>query len=695
MLALGVGVAVPAVQASLGPHGISIDPCRTCHETASGSPTIRGWSGGVPAGVTGPWAARTLSVLCYMCHETTQLHGAHDMSANAYAAGSHGNVFASVPKDPDGSPQTITTTLPYGTLPNLECTSCHNVHRYEDRPYSNRATVALLCNECHAGRMNPTPLRGAANTRTLGGRTYSTHPTTVAVVDTARANLKALADVQATNLAKVVAAAPAYALGGHLVSPTGDSGALDCGTCHAVHGPAQGTPGLLDLLAINNATGASGSALCNGCHEGGAGSANGVGAINPSDHPIEDAVGTAFYPVGAALPTNWTVAGGQVDRGAQPFFTTGVTGTPACSSCHDTHGGVGGTALLRGPLPTAVWGVMSYDDWCFACHAAAAVLPPAHHSVSKNLATPADPIDSQLSCGDCHGPAGTTNWTAHNGFWAWPVPVADHTSGLCLACHAAADPTDLVAPALKGQTFNESGTIFPSRHGTVRGSASHYLGPDSNEFAGVALKLDQWTGGVNPGYFSTYGGSGATGGGSTAPTGTDVICESCHSVLWNDGRVNPASYPSASTLKSGWQSNLLLERYEDDPPGTGTGTGANAVGSALCTGCHKATGNHHPQTGELVPLSGLPLRTGPGSFADQTSAPVGGGLAPGTLSYPIVNALDCDSCHRPHSADTDSDVSAAAHGSGTSVDGRPTRHILEVDGTGHRYSDLCAECHLQ
>jgi len=197
------------------------------------------------------------------------------------------------------------------------------------------------------------------------------------------------------------------------------------------------------------------------------------------------------------------------------------------------------------------------------------------------------------------------------------------------------------------------------------------------------------------GFFSSYGAPNTGGGGKTAPAAAGaIICESCHDILSNDGVAHPASYPASTTPPSwltriaGWKSNLLLEPYEDDPPGTGAGAGANAIGSALCTGCHTKIGYHHPLTGEIVPLSGVQLRTGAGSYADQLSGP-------GTLSYPSPNQMDCDSCHRPHRANTDSDVAAAPHGASTSSDGRPTRHILEVDGPAHRYSDLCNECHLR
>jgi hypothetical protein len=384
------------------------------------------------------------------------------------------------------------------------------------------------------------------------------------------------------------------------------------------------------------------------------------------------------------------------DSGASALYGPVATATPTCQSCHDTHGGIENTPLLRGPQASGAWAPLSYNDWCFACHSAALVTPLGHHSVINNHSVAlGNPFDSQLVCGDCHGPAGSTGWGAHNGFWTWSVAVSAADSAFCEACHSAADPTDLVVPSLlnKGHDLTEPAN-FPATHGTPRGGASHYLGPDSGEFAGVAPKVSAWSG---TGYFSSYGAPNTGGGGNVAPVSAgEIICESCHNILYNDGQKNPGNYTSA--LAAGWQSNLLLQRYEDDLPGTGSGSGPYAVGSELCTGCHDpATAIHHPITGypALVPLSGLVLRTGAGSFADQTSAPIGGGAAPGTLSYPQANQLDCDSCHRPHRGDNDSDVAAAAHGPGTSSDGRPTRHILEVDGPGHRFSDLCAECHAR
>lgn len=697
MLAFVPGLAGVARSADLGPHlqpPGNLDPCKVCHDTASSDPRIRGWAV-TGIGASG-WSAKPISYMCYMCHQGTPLYGAHNMSANAYADTSHGYVVAQVPREPEGSLQGSRyrsvgqSLLPYTATGELECTSCHNVHSSANRPFSHRATIPELCEGCHQGRAND-----AAATALPGeSRDYSTHPTQRAIAGTPRANLKVDAEVDPKFLVPFNAA-PNWALGGHLSA--GASGTIVCSTCHAVHGPVLGTPGLKDLLAIDNETSvgtAEPSRLCEGCHFGGAAGEQ-VGSVvlqadlaagEYSDHPIDAVVNRSFYPTGAVLPAAWeNGTTPNVDRGSQPFYL-GLT--PVCSSCHDIHGGIADSPLARGPQPTDGWGAMNYGDWCFACHTAAQVLPVAHHSVINTLSTAlGDPFDSLLTCGDCHGPAGTRNWTAHNGFWKWAVVPARNDSAFCLACHTASDPTSFAAAGLKGQSF-AAPVGFPSTHGTTRGAASHYLGPDSNEFPGVDPKITAWS----SGYFSSYGAPNTGGGGDVAPTAAgEIICGSCHQILFNDGRANPGSYTTPVTalsrLRAGWQSNLLLEPYADDSPGTGDGTGAAGVGAALCTGCHAKSGNHHPQTGDIVPLSGLALRTGAGSYADKAGAP-------GTLSYPNPNQLDCDSCHRPHRADDDSDVAGAVHGSGTSTDGRPTRHILEIDGANHRYSpDLCAECH--
>ena len=53
-------------------------------------------------------------------------------------------------------------------------------------------------------------------------------------------------------------------------------------------------------------------------------------------------------------------------------WPSGAAAEVTCSSCHDVHGGVAGTSLLRQGGNTA-------DGWCFSCHDASLALIPAYH----------------------------------------------------------------------------------------------------------------------------------------------------------------------------------------------------------------------------------------------------------------------------------------------------------------------------
>jgi hypothetical protein len=560
-----------------------------------------------------------------------------------------------------GLPYTFTNAV----ATDIDCTTCHNVHNNNFPPFSmkgaaiNGLDFSPLCKSCHAGRANPGSV-GAANSFAIGGTSYSTHPTDVGVTD--------IPDNKDTRFVAVdsrmsrTTTVAAWNLGGKRVDGLA-GGNISCQTCHAVHGDESSGGHYDDLLAIPNvATHATAAAttLCTGCHGnpyGGAVNTVGTG----TDHPSDGNTGKTFYPTGAwasgsGVPAAWTGAA-HFDSGATPF-TPASNQTPACSSCHDSHGGVAGSSLLYGPNTVAGSG-----DWCFNCHPASIVQPAAHHS---NTGNDDDGVTftSALGCGDCHGGAVGASWQSHNGFTTFRVAVAEGNSNLCTACHTATAPKTLLGGYLQAN--------WPSTHGIDRGNASHYLGTDSNEFAGVTPKIDAWT---SSAYFSEYGGQ--TGGGLNPPAAAGaIICESCHNLLYNDGRRNPGSY--ASALRAGWESNLLLQPYVDDGAGLKDGTGASAVRDALCTGCHTASAGayHHP--------------VGSGTIL-ATKADAAG--APNQASFPNATSMDCDSCHRPHDADDDSTVAAGTHGHVT--DANPTYHLLEVDGANHDWSTLCDQCHAK
>ncbi|NIS74765.1 MAG: hypothetical protein GTO08_05700, partial [Deltaproteobacteria bacterium] len=65
--------------------------------------------------------------------------------------------------------------------------------------------------------------------------------------------------------------------------------------------------------------------------------------------------------------------------------------------------------------------------------------------------------------------------------------------------------------------------------------------------------------------------------------------------------------------------------------------------------------------------------TSPLSYADDVSAP-------GILSYPAANEMDCDSCHRPHDA-------ATASSSAT------FNYALEEAASTTDVQSMCVICH--
>jgi len=717
-LAVGLFAASGVMAAALGPHHYptaSTNPCKYCHDTASGTPALRGWNGTPPAGV-GTWGAKPLSNLCYQCHTTGHATGAHGMSTNAYDNNNHGSVAANIAESPNGAAQAgmTTSSLPYTLGAGMECTTCHNVHVTNNRPFNQRAGYQTLCNNCHAGRANDTATR---TTTAASGRNYSTHPTNRTIAPVNATNLKLVAGIN--NNLKVATPAPAsgvgngYALGGHLNDAAGNTGTMDCQTCHAVHGPTQGsTIGINDLLAVANDTVTAtnpANNLCEGCHYGGnAGQQVGTfttAVAADSDHPIDARTGRAFYPSAMIAPQSipgWVSQGApNSDRGAQPLWSgtgTSTGGTPVCSSCHDTHGGIVGTPLLRGPVDGSTLFTFSYDVWCFLCHVGTAVTPNNHHSV-LNTGT------SQLSCGDCHGDVSQGDtWKAHNGFWNFPITISGTNSAICESCHLYNDPTAIVTPGPKGQTI--TAFTLPSSHGTNRGSGAGSSHQASSSTIAVAL-----SGTANIVLSPNWATAGATGPARVSQYGNtnQPICESCHNILTNGGTTQNAT--------AGFRGNLLLLPYEDDTAGTITGAevndyygsfdvGTGNTGDAFCRACHVNTnpgvGNtgfvHNPGA-HTVPSYSYDTAVVPRPYGRTTatvmttpidstasaacpeSSTADATGAPGVLSYPASNSVNCDSCHRPHNADVDS------------IDAANGRYlILETTDTNWG-TTICAQCH--
>ena len=517
-LAAAIPLLTPVgVQAALSVHQNAAwgteGACAVCHNT-SPTPALRGWgmTDTPPGGKL--WYGTKIAPLCYPCHRTGNTYSASSMEAYAFDDGAHGFTKAQVNQPHSavlGSAQVEdygATTLPYtitgGVTTNIDCTSCHNVHNNNFPPFSmkgaavNSLDFSGLCRTCHVGRENG-GLVGTENSLTIGATEYSTHPTDIAIADIAANGITRFVTVD-PRMSRT-ATVPLWNLGGKRTNALA-GGTMSCQTCHAVHGDETSGGHYEDLLAIPNvgvhATGAA-TTLCTGCHGnpyGGATSTVGSG----TDHPVDGAIGEVFYPTGGwvtpeGIPNAWKAAS-HFDSGATPFAPASSQ-QPACSSCHDSHGGLPGTSLAYGPAIPAAGG-----DWCYSCHSGTTMQPPGHHSNTGNDDDGAT-FTSALGCGDCHGSVVGASWSSHNGFSTFRVPVVEGNSTLCTTCHTAASPRTLLAGYTQAN--------WPATHGIDRGDASHYLGTDSDEFAGITPTVAAWP---SSNYYSEYGG--AVGGGLIA-----------------------------------------------------------------------------------------------------------------------------------------------------------------------------------
>ncbi|MBI5696459.1 MAG: cytochrome c3 family protein [Nitrospirae bacterium] len=551
--------------------------------------------------------------------------------------------------------------------------------------------------------------------------------------------------------------------------------------CESCHGGSS-TTAFTSLALVD------GTAGSNGLHYVAGSQSAGVGVYD--DHPLD------MTPDGAPALVNWAnAANARYERTAwgatsagdpnavagrwpygtvpgSPYVENGVSfGNIICISCHSAHNGIsetslrrkGGVALTSGGIatsnPTAAQMAANGGDirnaWCYNCHQVQDMVPSFHHSTNTDVGglggTPANytagdiPGNSQIWCNDCH--VGGGNLTAHNGFFnlALALPVTSNgSSDLCLGCHTGTDPVSGFSPP-NGHVMNNAGT------------QSHYLGTFVDNAAStldINVKRGAWRTvpykGVNTAIYSKYGvtaASDATGGTDTHHTAAaaawnanqTVVCESCHSVLFNAGwdtEVNGKAWDTTHSnwlVEGGWRTNLLLQLYEDRAPGTGNtadvpaywGAGAGGpadvdgidTGSGFCLQCHRQTDdvagliegsidaagaldetlvprNMHPMTGWTITRAvdsnraTTTLLTGMAAgYADAATSPDGG--AGYVASYPKANGQDCDSCHRPHNA-YGLIPNKPRTGSGV-VDSVPA--ILETGNNSTNVDLVCVTCH--
>lgn len=716
--------------------------CGVCHVPHAALGANRLWRAAQKV-VTGTvWGGTNVAQLCATCHsggatmaaENAPNNKTPNPASSAWDDTSHQGDWAVLNTAVTGlNPgQGAVAGKPYTGSGQMECTSCHNVHYNGDiatdktaRPFLRPGaanTMSSFCADCHSDRLST-------------AKTGTNHVVKAYADSNVPADEIYLQDPPNTALTKPVTLGN-WTLGGKFEigadgivdDPVVGTDSISCISCHAIHNPPTTTANenqALHLLAIDN-TGLS-AGLCQGCHGGkdtaGANTANGVGGAiaTNGDHPHNVVIGAASNMTIDEWYADADIDNTRVERYDADADANWPRGTAngttfnkiICTSCHSAHKARTGDNLKRT--------VGHATDFCKSCHSS--VSPMAHHS---NITNDTDAL-SNVDCDDCHE---ATQVSAHNGFGYGLNPILlpadknNNNSELCMSCHYNVGVVDFppaAATALRDPVHDTTVGNFADNLGVAavnQNMKSHYIGTFSNDVAkGINVKTGRWNDkGAGFGGFSKYGGGGT---GSTTDAGTNLVCESCHSVLHNAGR-----YIASPTLTSGWEVNLLLQNYTDDSSTDLT------IGSGLCVGCHNQSNDATYKTGSvdglvnhsvvkykaitppnMHPMSGWDItraidagyvsggtatlktnnvtRTTYANTAEAVAAGGGGKFASSNASYPALNQMDCDSCHRPHRAPVNSTFDQTqTKGAGVVV---PV--ILEVQAAANEYADLCQTCH--
>lgn len=222
----------------------------------------------------------------------------------------------------------------------------------------------------------------------------------------------------------------------------------------------------------------------------------------------------------------------------------------------------------------------------------------------------------------------------------------NHFSAMCVDCHSR-------TPSAYTPSDNAGlGTHFV------------YGGPSKRTGTTTPEKTTAWTSGG----LSKYGNF-STLRSVTGQVG-EIICESCHNMLVNTG-----------------ENKLLVQDNVFTDP------------SPLCEGCHGETGpSHHLMTGDTSTIYNRTLQNADDAFVRNPP------LAGSEAVYPGSNALNCQSCHKPHDAQTQTGARILRRGYssgggavlGVSVTGLDRQ--TDIDNTGNtrlvtEFEPLCNACH--
>lgn len=658
------------------------------------------------------WQAEPISQLCYSCHGSLSYGGA--LQQNPFSTFSHGRSVNALTSGALGpSPIGDIASLPSDVLVSsdgsgdLKCTSCHDVHSNNNRPFIRFETLAgtynfaTMCEHCHVNRANA-GLKGTNNIRG-GAPGYSQHPTEQTIVNTARAAFGAVPGEfnisPGINQPGPVSPANSYNLGGHRQDGAAATN-MTCSTCHAVHGnettvfstAADGatTVPTTGLTYFNNALGVRNmdpltvapyvAPICTGCHMNGAlagVTTNGPGLVGTYSHPIGSLRSTWTLP---ALPTT--------AQGNKWGGTGGANEAIICESCHDIHYGTAGTSLLFTTSPAGMENPpASSNRNCPQCHTVFGAMN--HHPVQtiayvggttgrtapvkasqgiSNWTTLAYTQSASLYtfqtgtnfivCKTCH------NQDAHNNPGSFNSLPMDAGSEMCMDCH----------------------TSNPSIYTSVSngGPAGNLAGPDSSHYIGTIMTLSYKRIGTwaTTGLSSSWGTIAGYGG---------IICQSCHTFklggLLNGGTT---STNTAVVNRVDASHTTLLEH---------AGNLNTDLAADLCTGCH----GNSPTGGTTSATSGgtatHPTISMGYATAATNSIVTKIALSPGTATLAAGNLVNCESCHRPHDAARGSGaLILEGCGTGSTKVAGPTPNIFNRSSTngGVNYTEeatFCNMCH--
>ncbi len=690
--------ALPAVRCRAGivgsPHDIAAqgyavqgrqeekrNVCNYCHvpHKAKGArlwvtepPSLKGW------GTVGP--------LCFSCHDGVSIVSSYtDASNTAFNPLSHGLNIENLPKGDD----VTKSGLPYTDSKSrgLECSTCHNPHDDTIRPFL-RVNITEICTKCHKNRENSG--FGVDNAE-------GTHPVHKEPKD--ETGGPSPIDVQPGFMVPFPQKYPTengkntdgvhWTLGGHLSE--GGKGTIECITCHAVHGvEITGPPDHGHKLLSVDPVKKDSDQFCEGCHRGRR--ADGL-ASPPFPNPGGTEAPRTYHPA----DNDQCNGKGRIVEIKQPAgWTFGEGGEVLCSTCHQAHGAIKDSPILRPSADSATF--------CESCHS----VPFPHHPTgdSSHLGAGINSLDPLAKTRQPQIPQGFSGGITYGS----PQPGVIY----CSTCHRAhnADCTPILVTTGDGCGCSICTQCHPPFNPTWQTDddhkATHFIGDPT---LAVIDKVDVngTVFGTQPGYFDQYpphhdGPWPESNLPSiyTGSSGDGITCCSCHS--FGVGNITAGDFDQSPylgpILAPGAQpedlvSGLLARAggYKEWQDGDvfkynvgGDRGDEDRVDKYLCTGCHGLSPNTHPDAGG----EGLthPLMDADGSNLTPEY--------PARLTY--NKHVNCEDCHSAHEADSKGGFFILRYtdlrlGGATTASAIPDPYSIK-QRSDLEYAPLCQKCHI-